>query len=185
VVASAGGVVYVMSMQGVSELINKIFSQYQFFNYIITGGVFLYAISLTGAYTISVKNFFLELLVYYAVGFFLSRLGSATIEPILKKIGYIEYADYAAYLRALKKEPILDDLAQLNNIFKTAMTAAFVFGCLMLIRQCHYHDTELFLLAIPFAVSLVFMHSYKKQTTYIGIRVKETLGTRAKKARSR
>lgn len=172
-VASEVSVVYGNPMQSVSELINKIFSQYQFFNYIITGGVFLYALSLVSIYTINVKNFFLELLVYYAVGFFMSRLGAATIEPVLKKLGYIKYSDYTAYLRALKKEPILDDLSQLNNIFKTSMTAAFVFGIVMIINECHTHAAAPVLWIAPFCMSLVFMHSYKKQTSYISARVQE------------
>lgn len=162
-------------MQG-GEVLSRILSQYQFFNYILTGAIFTYSLRLIGIYNVMFDSIFIEVLVYYAVGLFLSRLATVTLEPSLKKIGYIKYSSYPRYLKATTKDAELDNLSQQNNLFKTAMTASLLISVLILMKGCATHELDLQGALVAAAIGLIFMMSYKKQTGYMNDRIDSALG---------
>lgn len=117
----------------------------------------------------------MEILVYYAVGLFLSRLATVTLEPLLKKMGYIKYSTYPRYLKATTKDAELDNLSQQNNLFKTAMTASILIAILIVLKGCATHEYNLYGAILAAAIGIVFMMSYKKQTGYMNDRINSAI----------
>lgn len=158
------------------DLLKKI-SQYQLFNFLLSGALLVVLLSKTTDINLTTDDAIATFFTFYFIGLVISRLGSLIVEPALKKIKVITFAPYADYLSAVKTDPKIDTLSQENNTYRTLVATFIVF----LIIYAFDKDASGFisgkgtLITYIFAVALIllFVLAYRKQTSYITKRIKK------------
>lgn len=103
------------------DLINKI-SSYNLFNYLFPGIVFVALSKEITAYSFVQQDILVGAFLYYFIGLVISRFGSLVVEPILKKIKFIEFADYKDFVVASQKDPQIEILSEANNTYRTLLS---------------------------------------------------------------
>ena len=102
-------------------------------------------------------------------------MGSIIIEPLLKWIKFLKFADYKDFVSVSKTDNKLEILSEANNMDRTFVS---MFSILFLIigfqRLSEYfiilkNKQDLIVLAVLF---VLFLFSYRKQTNYITKRIK-------------
>lgn len=157
-----------------NELLNKI-SSYHIFNYLLPGIVFAILAGRVLHYDIVQRDVFTGAFLYYFLGLVVSRFGSLVIEPILKRISFVTFADYKDFVTATQKDAKLDVLSETNNTYRTL---ASLFCVLLLLRGYvaveaavpALRSWDMVILAV--LLLLMFLFSYKKQTAYVVKRIK-------------
>ena len=158
------------------ELLDKI-SSYNLFNYLFPGALFAVISNKTTTYSFLQENFIVGLFVYYFIGLVASRFGSLLIEPTLKKIAFLKFADYNEFVSASKKDTKIDLLSEVNNMYRTLCS---MFTLLLLLKIYELIDSKIpalkdwnthFLLLV---LLIMFLLAYRKQTNYITKRIKST-----------
>lgn len=155
------------------ELVDKL-SSYNLFNYLLPGTLFVAFSEWVTQYSFVQENIVIGLFLYYFIGLVVSRIGSLVIEPILKKVKFVEFAPYPDFVTASSKDPKLEVLSESNNMYRTLCALFVSIGGLkvyeLIATQCQCVDkigpgVLLVLLFVLFCVS------YRKQTGYIKKRV--------------
>lgn len=164
-----------------SEKIIEKISKYNFFNYLLPGILFIIlAPNLLGKSLLvfSDNHPIASLFLAYFLGMVISRVGSIVIEPILKRINLIKFAEHDDYLVAAEKDEKLDILSEENNIFRTLVS---LFSILLLIRcliqpiGLIFRNMDSLYIAGLTLCLILFLFSYRKQTIYIAGRIKKIL----------
>lgn len=156
------------------ELIEKI-SSYNLFNYLLPGILFVIFAQWITHYRLVQSNIFIALFFSYFVGMVINRIGSLIVEPILRKISFIKFADYAKFIAKSKTDPKLEILSEVNNTYRTLVA---LFLCLGLTKIYELIAAKLTVLesGAPYilivALINLFAFSYRKQTNYITNRIK-------------
>lgn len=156
------------------EVLDKITS-YNLFNYLLPGVLFVAILDKFTIYSLTQENLILGVFVYYFIGLVISRFGSLIIEPFLKLVSFLKFADYADFVSASKIDSKVEDFSEVNNMYRT-FTAIFV---LLLLLKGY----ELLAVKIPIlnehtplilviVLLVMFLFSYRKQTGYITMRIK-------------
>lgn len=153
-------------------------SSYNLFNYLLPGILFVVLADKFTSYSFIQENFLLGLFLYYFIGLVISRIGSITVEPMLKWVHFIKFADYSEFVQASKKDVKIEILSEQNNMMRTFCSVFFI---LILLRA--YSSLKLTFNFIPqnetytllIMLLLVFLFSYRKQTSYITKRIKQNL----------
>jgi signal transduction histidine kinase len=155
------------------EIVEKV-SSYNLFNNLLPGVLFVYVVSNNTSFNLLIDNVLIAAFLYYFVGLVISRLGSLVIEPLLKKAKFIRFAGYKDFLSASEKDNKIELLSEVNNMFRT-FVSLFV-----LILLATIYDKVAVYLCIPIentiitliiALFVLFLFSYRKQTTFIRKRV--------------
>lgn len=157
------------------KIIEKMES-YNIFNYLLPGSIFDYIFELWFELKLVQGNIVENLFVYYFLGMILSRIGSIFIEPICKKLKWVKFADYGAYIKASEKDDMVKLLSEVNNTYRTLLSG----GIVLIVVKIYFAVMEKLnisndineIVAIVFVVVL-FAFSYKKQTKYVAERVKK------------
>ena len=100
------------------ELLDKI-SSYNLFNVLLPGILFAVIAKAFTPYLFIQENIIVGAFVYYFIGSVISRFGSLIIEPLLKKIKFLKFADYKDFVSASKEDPKIDILSETNNMYRT------------------------------------------------------------------
>lgn len=158
------------------DLLKKI-SQYQLFNFLLSGTVLAVMLNKTTSINIIYDNALVAFFTFYFIGLVISRLGSLTVEPILKKLKIINFASYADYLDAVKRDPKIDTLSQENNTYRTLIATFLAFIVIYILNE---HASSLITLnrskmvyLFATVMLILFILAYRKQTAYIAKRVKK------------
>ena len=166
------------------EILDKL-SSYNIFNYLLPGVLFASIGTEISSYTLLVDNLAVGAFLYYFYGLVISRLGSLVVEPILKKLRIVHFADYSSFVTASHSDQKIDVLSEQNNSYRSL---ASLFLCLLMLSAIEYLDrvfgighTELLIIAVALLLVL-FVSAYKKQTKYITNRVDAVLGKTMKGA---
>ena len=160
-----------------SELLDKL-SSYNLFNYLLPGVVFVFMASRIANRDLLKENIIVELLLCYFVGLVVSRVGSLLIEPILKKVLSLKFAEYKDFVEASRKDAKIELLSEVNNTYRTLCS---VFAMLLLVKPYVWAVTMFSFLADWSMTALcslllaVFAFSYKKQSSYITKRIRANL----------
>lgn len=158
------------------ELLDKI-SSYNLFNYLLPGVVFVCAAKYFTDYDFVQDKELLGAFLYYFIGMVISRFGSIVVEPFLKYIKFVEFADYNDFIKASAKDTKVELFSEVNNSYRTivAMTVLLVvlklFRCIQTTYEISNDVSHTLLISSLF---LMFLFSYKKQTSYITKRVNAT-----------
>jgi hypothetical protein len=112
--------------------------------------------------------------LYYFVGLVISRFGSLAIEPMLKRVSFLQFAEYKEFVAACKEDEKIELLSEVNNTYRTLSS---LFLLLLLLKLYEWVEGRVPVLkdwgAIVLAVllTIMFLLAYRKQTNYIRKRV--------------
>lgn len=162
-----------------NELLGKI-SSYHLFNYLLPGCLFAVVATKFTHHEFTQQNLVLGLFLYYFYGLVISRIGSLVFEPFLRWVKFVTFADYGEFVSACKTDPKIDELSEVNNMYRTlcSLLAVFVFLSAYFPIQAKWPWIRQYELPASISILLaMFLLSYKKQTAYITKRVKANLKT--------
>lgn len=155
------------------ELLDKL-SSYNIFNFLFPGILFsVFAEAITN-YKFVVEDVITSLFMSYFIGMIVSRVGSLVIEPLLKRLSYIKFSNYNAFISASKKDEKIELLSEINNVYRTIVSTLFLLLLLkgyelLEIRFIVLRDYSLYILIC--GLLIIFLESYRKQTKYINERI--------------
>ena len=149
----------------------SLLNEYELFNNIFPGIIFLYFSNLQNYIPILNKiDIYEKLFLYYFIGLIISRIGSLFLEPLFKKLEIIKFADYSKFLKAEEKDSKIHMLVLVNNMYRS-FCVVFLFSFFWLIYKNDFlFSTLLLRLLIILFLFFLFIYSYKKQTEYIKIK---------------
>lgn len=154
-------------------------SSYNFLNNLLPGAIFDLGLKYFVGINLLQNNILDNLFIYYFTGLIISRCGSIIIEPILRKIKFVNFASYNDFLIASKVDSKIDILSETNNTYRTFLSAAI----LILLIKLGYSLVRQNVLALGLSQYLIvlclvimFAISYRKQTSYIKKRVEKNKG---------
>lgn len=147
-------------------------SEYNLFNYLLPGAVFVYLMDMFGDAHLLHENILINFFMLYFVGMVMSRVGSLVIEPVLIKVKFIRYAPYEDYLKAIKVDEKIPTLLLENNTYRTFITV-FTIAPIILIHTllCESMWAESAGVWICIAILVLFLSAFRKQTNFIRRRV--------------
>lgn len=155
------------------DLLDKI-SSYNLFNYLLPGILFVAISKYVTDYNFIQDNEFVGAFFYYFIGMVISRFGSLFIEPFLKWTAFLKFSDYKDYVAASKKDEKIELFSEVNNTYRTIIS---LFLLLLVVRTYnHFQDIwdipdNITILITIVSVLLLFLFSYRKQTSYITKRI--------------
>lgn len=155
------------------DLLDKLTS-YNLFNYLLPGVVFVALIDKLTSYHLIQENIVIGVFVYYFIGSIISRIGSIFIEPLLKQVKFVTFAQYSDFVTAAKEDPKIEILSEQNNMYRTfcAMVLLIVAVAAFERLSKEFSISQEFGGYIMLATLFVlYLFSYRKQTNYITKRV--------------
>lgn len=157
-----------------NDLLSKI-SSYNIFNYILPGIIFVVLAKDVTDYSFIQQDIVIGLFLYYFIGLVISRFGALIIEPFLRRLSFLPFADYKDFVDASKKDEKIEVLSEANNMYRTLLS---LFTLLLLLKLYDKIESRLPVLKNYDAIILVvlllvmFLFSYRRQTGYITKRIK-------------
>lgn len=156
-----------------SELVNKL-SSYNIFNYLLPGTLFAGAGSAYTSFDFNFDNLVIAGFAYYFFGLVISRVGSLIVEPLLKRIGFLNFSVYSEYVKACQDDKTIEQLSEANNMYRTLLSLFLFLGGLFLVEAAvtaHPNLAGPLSIVAFIALALLFLFSYRKQTQYVSDRV--------------
>lgn len=156
-----------------NDLISKL-SSYNLFNYLLPGVLFSFLVENFTKYSLIQENLFVGAFLYYFVGLIISRIGSLAIEPFLKWVKFLKFADYKDFIKASKHDEKIEIFSEQNNMYRTFVSMFFLFFVLKIYESLSFvfpilKEADQFVLL--FLILCLFLGSYRKQTNYITKRI--------------
>ncbi|MBE99131.1 hypothetical protein [Flavobacterium coralii] len=156
-----------------TDILNKI-SSYNLFNNLLPGILFVILCDYFVGYDLSQENLVIGIFLYYFIGLTISRISSILIEPILKKVNFIKFTNYADFISAQKNDNKIDVLVEVSNKFRSILTMIIVLIAFKFYTSLEYNreiseSTEKYFVLILLAI--IYLLSFKKQIKYITKRI--------------
>lgn len=155
------------------EILEKLTS-YNLFNYLLPGVIFAVIAEHITRFSFKQQDIIIGGFVYYFMGLVISRVGSLVIEPALKWVRFLRFAEYKDFVAAARSDARLEELSEQNNSYRTLCSTFLLLLVLKLYERVStsvsaitQHQTTVLLATL----ALMFLFAYRKQTTYITRRV--------------
>lgn len=164
-------------MEGIKDVLEKI-SSYNIFNYLLPGTLFVFISRSLGGYNLVQDNVLISIFLYYFIGMIISRFGSIFIEPFLKKIKFLKFADYKDFVIACRVDSKIELLSEVNNTYRTisSMLLLLLLSKFFIYLKIKYGiNRDVSVLIVIIIMFIIFLYSYRKQTNYITKRVKANI----------
>jgi hypothetical protein len=158
------------------KLLDKI-SSYNILNYLLPGILFsFFSDYFTNMKIISQMkdNIFLSLFIFYFLGSIISRIGSLFIEPILEKLNFVQKSSYENYIKAAQKDSKIEMLSEVNTMYRTFLSLSIsLLICYFYekISHCLNFNSDINFYIFILMIFILYLFSYKKQTSYIKNRI--------------
>lgn len=155
------------------DIIEKL-SSYNIFNYLLPGILFMALGDQLTSFSLIQNNLFVGMFLFYFVGMIISRIGSLTVEPFLKCIGFVRFSSYNDYVEASKSDPKLELFSEQNNVYRTLCSLSILLILLKIYdknKDLLPWNTDTSFLILMAGILVLFLFSYRKQTKYIVHRV--------------
>lgn len=160
------------------DLLDKL-SSYNIFNYLLPGAVFAGLGAQLTSYSLVQDNLLIGLFLYYFIGLIISSIGSLTVEPFLKWIKFVQFADYKDYVKASELDSNIELFSEQNNMFRTLCSLPIMLIFLKvydkMIKDNLPGGADTSDLIFLLGILVLFLFSYNKQTKYVVRRVKMAL----------
>jgi len=153
------------------KLLEKLTS-YNLFNYLLPGIIFSVLLEKITSYSIIHKDIMIEAFLAYFIGLIISRVSSIVIEPLLKKIKFVKFADYKDFVLASEKDKKIELLSESNNMYRVFISLFFMLFIIVLYEkflQDIFGGYTSYIGVV--GLLILFLFSYRKQTSYITERV--------------
>lgn len=161
------------------ELLDKL-SSYNIFNYLFPGVVFVVLLSKISEYDLIQKDIITGAFLYYFIGLIISRVGSLFIEPFLKWINFLKFSEYSKFVSASKVDAKIDLFSEVNNMYRT-LCSLFLLLAISKVYETYLSELTFFKnygsVFIIVLLLILFVFSYRKQTSYITKRVESNQPT--------
>ncbi|MDA3909931.1 MAG: hypothetical protein PF448_01065 [Bacteroidales bacterium] len=161
------------------ELLDKL-SSYNIFNYLFPGVVFVVLLSKISEYDLIQKDIITGAFLYYFIGLIISRVGSLFIEPFLKWINFLKFSEYSKFVSASKVDEKIDLFSEVNNMYRT-LCSLFLLLAISKVYETYLSELTFFKnygsVFIIVLLLILFVFSYRKQTSYITKRVESNQPT--------
>lgn len=157
-------------MGGIFEKLDS----YQILTNLLPGAFFGLTLKFFFGLTLSTQNVGEDIVVYYFMGLIINRIGSLAVEPILKKLHFINYAPYPDFARATKADSKIDTLSETNNYTRSLLTCVLLLPVIRILHALSLKWTWFSLNWEWGAIALLgvlFLFAYRKQTNYVHKRV--------------
>jgi hypothetical protein len=157
-----------------NELLNKL-STYNVFNYLLPGILFAVFASRLTHYSFLQPDLVVGVFTYYFIGMVVSRVGSLVVEPLLKSLRFVAFANYKDYVSATKKDLKIELLSEANNTYRTLCS---LFVLLLVVKLYELLEAKIPALESKNGIVLIgfllvmFLFAYRKQTDYVKKRIK-------------
>ncbi len=160
-----------------NELLGKI-SSYNLFNYLFSGVLFVVLSSTFTSYSFIQDDLITGVFIYYFIGLIVSRIGSLIIDPLLKLFSFVKFTSYSDFVTASKKDVKLEVLSEINNMYRTLVSVCVCTLFLMFYSSIKskfwwVQESEVYIFFSILAI--IFLFSYRKQTSYITKRINTNL----------
>lgn len=156
-----------------NAIISRI-SSYNILNNIVPGAILYLMMRLYWGIETQDINVIESALLYYFLGMVVSRIGSIFVEPICKRIKWIEYVDYEVFIAASKNDKKIDEIFETSNLYRTMLAMFLVLligeGFIEICKSVNCIDSNKKEI-IAIVLFIIFAVSYKKQTNYLNKRV--------------
>jgi len=153
------------------KLLEKLTS-YNLFNYLLPGIIFSVLLEKITNYSIIQKDIMIEAFLAYFIGLIISRVSSIVIEPVLKKIKFVKFADYKDFVLASESDKKIELLSELNNMYRVFISLFFILIIIVLYEKFLQDILVGYTNYIAIiGLLILFLFSYKKQTSYITKRI--------------
>ena len=154
-------------------------SSYHIFNYLLPGAIFAGLGEKLTSYSLIQENILIGLFFYYFVGLIISRIGSLTLEELLKKIEFVHFKPRKDFLKASKLDPKVDILSEQNNMYCTLCSlpialVAFKFYD-QIMKGILPWSADISDYICMLGLFVLFLFSYRKQTGYVVESIETTL----------
>lgn len=165
------------------EFLEKLAS-YHLFNYLLPGVLFVFLADKFINLDLYQVDIVFGLFLYYFIGLVISRIGSLILEPFLRKLKFVVFADYKDFVSASKIDPKIEQISEANNMYRTLFT---LFLVLILMKLYKLIEASIHIVAIwdEYLVIgilfFIFLFAYKKQSQLISERVKANKQTKKTK----
>jgi hypothetical protein len=159
---------------GMSDLFQKL-SSYNIFNNLFPGTVFVVLAAAVTPFDLRQEDIVIGLFVYYFIGLIISRIGSIAIEPLLKHLKVVRFADYSEFVKASQRDSRIEVLSETNNMYRTLCSMIVCVGALNIYgwaSGCWSAIRYWGLGALVCGLLVLFCLAYSKQTRYIVKRVR-------------
>jgi len=159
------------------ELLDKI-SSYNIFNYLLPGVIYSVVMDQWSNVTFMQESFITNAFFFYFIGLVISRVGSMVVEPLLRKTGFVKFSEYSDFVKVEKDDKKLEILSEVNNMYRTLISLfLLVLSSKTYLMTAKYYEwkesTNIW--AVSFCLLIIFLFSYRKQTSYITKRIKAKL----------
>jgi len=153
-------------------------SSYNILNCLLPGSLFAVAVDPITSYDLVQDDIVVGLFVYYFIGLVISRIGSLIVEPVLKTVKFITFADYGHFVKASQDDPKIDVLSETNNMYRTLCAFLLILLAVVLSVQSEplivwYMEGFPPIIGISLLLAM-FLFSYRKQTAFICERVNQS-----------
>lgn len=153
------------------KLLEKL-SSYNIFNYLFPGMIFCILLEKTTSYSIIQENIVIDVFLAYFIGLLISRISSLIIEPLLKKVKFVKFAEYKDFVLASENDSKIELLSESNNMYRVFISLFFLLLIVKVYEQIFQQllgeYTNFIVISL---LLLLFLFSYRKQTSYITQRV--------------
>jgi hypothetical protein len=153
------------------KLLDKI-SEYNLFNYLLPGIIFSVLLEKITSYSIIHKDMVIEAFLAYFIGLVISRISSIIIEPCLKKVGFVKFTEYKDFVLASESDKKIELLSESNNMYRVFISSFFIL-IIVILYEKYLQDilTGYTSYIVITGLLILFLFSYRKQTSYITQRV--------------
>lgn len=155
------------------DLLDKL-TTYNIFNYLLPGVLFVVIAKALTDYDLIQENNLLGAFLYYFVGMTVSRFGSVIIEPLLRKLKFIEFREYKDFVNASKKDVKIELLSEVNNTYRTLISMLVLLLLLKLYNvSANFFQIEntISLIALTISITTLYLFTYRKQTKFVVKRI--------------
>ncbi len=163
--------------QILKDLLDKL-SSYNIFNFLLPGVVFAVFASKATSFKLMQEDVLSSAFVYYFIGAIISRIGSLVVEPALKATKLVTFASYKDFVVASKSDEKIEVLSETNNMYRTICALLLCVG-IAYILEIAMTNYSLVTTAAPYTglllLLVIFVWSYRKQTSYINKRIAANL----------
>lgn len=159
------------------DLLDKL-SSYNIFNYLFPGILFSIILSKSTTINLIQEDIIVGAFFYYFIGLIISRFGSLIIEPFLKWIKFVKFADYPDFVKTSKDDDTIVILSEVNNMYRTLLSLILIVlisKFYLYISSIYNWSNNIHFILIISMLLLMFLFAYRKQTMYIYNRIKANL----------
>lgn len=161
------------------SLLEKI-SSYNLLTNFIPGIFFFIGLKYLCGINIPTEDTVESLFVCYFSGFFISRIGSIVVEPLLRKIKFLQFSSYDDFVKASIIDPKVNVFSEQNNYLRSMVASMLMMPAAWSLRllslNWHWFSVN-WKFFVGLILLIVLLKSYKKQTKYVVDRVNATTKT--------